>query len=724
MDNSENIEVTLVGQPYSNLVISPNNSILAATTGTSCEVLYADKKGDSARRVIKHDSDVIAAFFHTNERLVTVTENGEVSEFEAQERGFEKLVSRRVTAFPVVCAFAQKPRDDDEQKELELWLVVKKSDSKEHKTFDVCVTGANGSIEKVFEIPSNVRKEQIAIADRVISYCHGLDIHSVILKEGDYSVVKETKYTSKNGATHIDPEKIEFEHIAVNGNFLVASISDGRVLQWSNLKTAGLSDTHHRIHWHKMSAHVAITQFGNVLSAGAECVLARHSKGQKEPTLLPRLAAPVTGLVLSEDSSTCGLIMEDNSIHTVLLATMAIKSSLSTLEFCPRSLNTVFCRDPLRLKEVIMNGKPGTIQWFDPVTVTTSAKMHVTLENTIDGDMSTGGIRYAFRDVLTASFTPTLAATIEKFVNYDGENHLRFWQRVGNATKTNLVASVAVPKDVVFVATCQTTAASRFVNTVITASTSGTISVWDYTDKEVREDLERSRNWQEAEIRSISDIQADGKFASAHGQHVVLWNVKNMKVIDVLSCEDDIQKVEFAADGRHLIVSTKKGVVCWDTLCLLVVWRIQQSVGIHVNSIGCFAFDGPQVMRFDAESGRVLETLKFSEDIDELIVIEQRKAALVYVAKTAKGILCNRPGTIRSKGKGSEISDPKTPFNQLARSSSVSSTPRTSSDQQFVRQPRPEAARLFSGPVHQLPPISFIAPLFIEKSLLPPPIRS
>ncbi|EFP02718.1 hypothetical protein CRE_28295 [Caenorhabditis remanei] len=423
---------------------------------------------------------------------------------------------------------------------------------------------------------------------------------------------------------------------------------------------------------------------------------------------------------------------------------MAIKSSLSTLEYCPRSLNTVFCSDPLRPKDVAMNGKPGTIQWFDPVTVTTQSKMLVTLENSIDGDMTSRGIRSAFRDVLTVSFTPTLAATIEKFINYDGENHLRFWQRIGNATKTKLVASIAVPKNVVFVATCQTSAASNFVvrglispsnrfdsfyyirlfqNTIVTASTSGTISVWDYSEKEVREDLERSRNWQEAEIRSISNIQTDGKFVSAHGQHAVLWNVKNMKIIDVLSCEDDIQKVAFAADGRHLIVSTKKGVVCWDTLCLLVVWRIQQSVGILVNSVGCFAIDSTQVMRFDAENGRVLETMQFSAPVDELIVIEQRKATLVYVAKTAKGILCNRPALIKSSGKGSETIDLKTPFNQLARISSSTSKSTSSSDQQFVRQPRPEAARLFSGPVHQLPPISFIAPLFIEKSLLPPPPR-
>ncbi|UMM14626.1 hypothetical protein L5515_002347 [Caenorhabditis briggsae] len=730
MENAERIEVTLVDQPYSNLVISPNNGLLSVTTGTLCEIRYLEKSG-AARQLLKHDSNVVAAFFQSEHRLITVTENGEVSEFEAGERGFEKKSSKRVTAFPVVCAFAQKSSSSDTSKDLEIWLVVEKSadvtSSKNEKTYDVCVIGANGSFFKVLEIPSDCRKEQISIENRVVSYAHRLDVHSIVLKDVDFSVIKETKFTAKNGGHEGGPPH-EIERLASNGNYLVAAISDGRILQWSNLRSAGVSDTHHRIHWHKVGIHVAVTQFGNVLSAGAECVLARHSKGQKEPTKLPRLAAPVTGLVLSDDSSTCALVMEDNSIHTVLLATMAIKSLVSTLEYCPRSLNTVFCSDPLRPRDIVMNGKPGHIQWFDAATAYTLSKMHVTLENTIDGDMSSRGIKCAFRDVLTVAFTQKLVATIEKFVHFDGENHLRFWKRKGNATDTVLVASIAVPKDVVMVATCQTPTASRFVNTIITASTSGTLSVWDYTEKEVLEDMERSRNWQETEIRDISMIQANGKFVSAHGQHAVLWSVKNMKIIDVLSCDDDILKVSFAADERHLIISTKKGVICWDTLCLLVVWRIQQRVGIHVGYTGCYALDGPQVMKFDAESGRVLETVQFSTPVEELIVVEKRQNAIVYVAKTAKGILCNRPRKIKQSGKSNgAVTDLKTPFSQLARQNSTTTTPKSTSssgDQQFVRQPRPEAARLFAGPVYQLPPISFIAPLFIEKSLLPPPVRS
>ncbi|CAI2294905.1 unnamed protein product [Caenorhabditis sp. 36 PRJEB53466] len=200
MEGSENIEETLIGEPYSSLVFSPNNKYLIGSAGSTCE-LIVEKKPDFRRR-LKHDSDVVAAFFQTNERLVTVTVSGEVTEFEANEQKFEKIVSRRVTAFPVVAAFLQ-PSKSEEDKELVVWLVVEKSEWKKEKeeasTYDVCVTGANGSLDKVLEIPAGVRREQIAIADGVVSYCRGLEVHSIILNDDDRSVVKRTKHVTKNG---------------------------------------------------------------------------------------------------------------------------------------------------------------------------------------------------------------------------------------------------------------------------------------------------------------------------------------------------------------------------------------------------------------------------------------------------------------------------------------------------------------------------------------------
>lgn len=110
-----------------------------------------------------------------------------------------------------------------------------------------------------------------------------------------------------------------------------------------------------------------------------------------------------------------------------------------------------------------------------------------------------------------------------------------------------------------------------------------------------------------------------------------------MKIIDVLSCDSAIKSLDFTADHRYLIICSASSVICWDTLCLLVTWRIQQSgIGIHVSPNGCFAFDGPQVMRFEPETGRVLSTVQFSANVDELLVVKYNNEANIFVAKTKK----------------------------------------------------------------------------------------
>ncbi|CAI5437403.1 unnamed protein product [Caenorhabditis angaria] len=711
MEFVEYFEECIVGQKYSHLAISPDNSIIIAATSTNCEVLLDNKR----KSIIKHEANVVGVFFETNTKLITITENGEITNFElTEEQVFEKKYSKRITAFPVVSVFAQK----NEKEEFDFWLIMKKSDKKTEKFYDVCFTSSNGSgtLEKVWKVPTFLNTEQIVIEKNVIAYCHNQEVHAIILKK-DRKIEKETQYRHDK-----DDSTYRFVRIAANSNYLAVSMANGLVYQWSNLKSAGVSDTFTSSHWHKVAPQVVVTKFGNVLSAGAECVLARFTKAQKLPTLLPRLIAPVVKLCLSDDSSTLLLQLEDNSIHTVLLSTMAVKESYSTMQYCPRSLNCVFQNDPAMKRYFVMNAKPGAIQWAEPIQGKTLQVMNVTKENAVDGDMSLVGIKPAFRDVSNMSLGIKYTATLEKFMNFESENHIRFWKRnIDNPFLSSLITTVAVEQDVVFVSVCQSET-SKYDKTIISASTSGNISVWEISENEqdVREDLTRARNWQEASINAISTIQANGRFASAHGKHAVLWNVANMKIIDVISCEDEVLKCEFY--GKYLIISHKKGVTCWDTVALLVIWRIQQRVGLFVSeAAGCFAYDESQVMNFDAETGRVLKTIKFSTPVNDLIVLYLQKAkSLVYIAKTEKGILTYRPsqhGTSQSKSK--RLSIAPTPFNELAITKQENAE--ISEDQKFVRQPRPDAAKLFAGPVYSLPPISFLAPLFIEKSLLPPP---
>ena len=55
---------------------------------------------------------------------------------------------------------------------------------------------------------------------------------------------------------------------------------------------------------------MAITPFGGLVSAGAETVLCKWSlKGAGNPTMLTRLQAAITKVVLTEDGSQAALLM-------------------------------------------------------------------------------------------------------------------------------------------------------------------------------------------------------------------------------------------------------------------------------------------------------------------------------------------------------------------------------------------------------------------------------
>lgn len=55
---------------------------------------------------------------------------------------------------------------------------------------------------------------------------------------------------------------------------------------------------------------MVITPYDGLVSAGAETVLCKWTlKGEKRPTLLSRLQAAVTGVVLSDDGSLVALLM-------------------------------------------------------------------------------------------------------------------------------------------------------------------------------------------------------------------------------------------------------------------------------------------------------------------------------------------------------------------------------------------------------------------------------
>ncbi|VDM67757.1 unnamed protein product, partial [Strongylus vulgaris] len=315
---------------------------------------------------------------------------------------------------------------------------------------------------------------------------------------------------------------------------------------------------------------IALTHYGGLLSAGAEGVLCKFAlSGTGRPSMLPRLAAAVRDLALSADDTHVALILEDNSVHVAVTSSMNILSTLQTVVTCDRSLSNVFTTDPCCPGMLVMNGKPGSLQWISCHLLKTDHQTSFSLENVADGDMSFAGITQAFPDIEQVFFSNTTIVTLETVINFEEEHkRLRFWERGNyNGSFVQVVDSFIVSKDTIRVTGCRRPN-SDSEKVFFSIRKSGKVNVWLSCEEGTRFKLDPSRQIdRESEFRAGSVIHR-GMWASAHPSDakdtdvIVIWNVSDLSENDVLRTDGRVSSVEFD-EKNCLVCATDKAVRCW-----------------------------------------------------------------------------------------------------------------------------------------------------------------
>lgn len=126
------------------------------------------------------------------------------------------------------------------------------------------------------------------------------------------------------------------------------------------------------VHWHQMAPNLVITPFGSLVSGGMEATIVKYSlsktKETAAPSFLPHLQANVMTMGLSNDGSLLSVVLEDNSIHFVLLATMTVLSSAEVgcirHKTLPRSVLPLMT-DPFYPDAIVISANPGKLTWID-----------------------------------------------------------------------------------------------------------------------------------------------------------------------------------------------------------------------------------------------------------------------------------------------------------------------------------------------------------------------
>ncbi|EYC38734.1 hypothetical protein Y032_0699g1627 [Ancylostoma ceylanicum] len=573
--------------PIGSVAFDPTNTVIATCIGSDC-VLYSVSDGKSAA-VLEHSDDLTSVFFLEKDKLVTVTTSGEVAEWALSDESPQQISSHKITAFPVRKAtYLHEDR-----------CCVLVIDHGTHLTVDKLMH--EKSLATIAKLPADIRPEQIAITSRYIAYCSGKEVFVVPCE--DDSDISPSSYVCK---THIDGLGARnasnvFVKITALGDTIAATLAIGRVYIWSHVSRKGIQDSAFTIHWHKVAPSIALTQFGGLFSAGAEAVLCKFTlSGAGRPNMLPRLPAAIRDLSISADGSHLAVILEDNSLHVVVTSSMNVLSTLQTVVTCERSLKSVFTTDPCSPGTLVMNGKPGSLQWISCTDSKTVCQTSFSLENVADGDMSFAGITQTFPDVEQAFFTESIVVTLETVINFDEEHkRLRFWARTKGMNSTvQIVESFIVSKDTVAVTGNKYTS-SGSEEMFLSVMKTGKVNVWVPCEEGTRFKLDPVRQIdRQYEYRAGSAIHR-GMWASAHPEGpedtdvVVVWNTSNMTEVDVLRTGGRVSYVEF--DGKnHLVCSTDKAVRCWKHTAMQfeLLWVVEQPLGIHVSPLGGFAWHG------------------------------------------------------------------------------------------------------------------------------------
>ncbi|KHJ91739.1 hypothetical protein OESDEN_08387, partial [Oesophagostomum dentatum] len=678
-------------------------SFAAACVGCDC-VLFTVSDG---RRidVLEHGDELISAFFVEKDKIVTVTANGEMVEWALLDGNSVQLSSHKITAFSVrnsiailICSKAVYLRD------IRRFVIV--VDRGNHLTVENVLH--EKSLVTVARLPADLHPQQIAITSRFIAYCIGKEVFIVPSEED--SDVAPSSYVCKTYIEGLGDRNAEnvFVRITALDDTIAAVLAIGRVYIWSHVSQKGLQDSSFTVHWHKVAPSIALTQFGGLLSAGAEAVLCKFSiSGAGRPSMLPRLPAAVRDLAVSADASHVAVILEDNSVHVVVTSSMNILST-----------------DPCSPGMLVTNGKPGSLQWISCLGCKTINQTSFSLENVADGDMSFTGIIQTFPDVEQVFFSNSTIVTLEVVINFDEEHkRLRFWERIkGNDMAVRIVDSFIVPKDTVAVTGCKCPT-SDSEKLFLSVAKSGKSNIWIPSEEGTRFKLDPTRQIdREYEFHAGSLIHR-GMWASAYPEDadeadvIVVWDMNNMSEIDILRADGKVSSVDF--DGNnHLISATDKGVKCWRHVAMQFefLWVVEQPLGVHVSPLGGFAWNGNSVLEFDVQTAALKGKFQLAAPVISLLAVADEDSHVVVVAKTEKGLLSARPKTYEMK-KELPSSAAKTPFASLA----PVDTSSKSSGAAVVRPAAKAAAiRLFDGPCHALPPVSHLAPLFIAQCLAPP----
>ncbi|KAF9292637.1 hypothetical protein BGZ68_000041 [Mortierella alpina] len=353
------------------------------------------------------------------------------------------------------------------------------------------------------------------------------------------------------------------------------------------------------LHWHAHKvAAITFTADGTyLLSGGEESVLVIWQLQSGFKQFLPRLGSEIKHITVSPDQGLYAIGQQDNSVNIIRSVDLKIKTVIQGLKFShvnhiASPLSTGLVVEP-RNGNVVLNGLPGTLQFFDPIKEQHIMELEITPRNKVS---RTDEKEIIPPQVMHCAFSSDKAA--RWMVTVDGrddhettpELFIKFWEYDDDTRNYVLNTRVDAPHSKAITSCVFNPRVGNQAPMVVTTSMDGTFKVWELTHQgEARRGIEAERAWSCRSTGFYRDMvphcagfASDGSLlAVAYGQIITLWNPYLNTLQGVLTQPPEnrpVKHLTFLKNSPFLIAATKDHLYSWNLLTCSVWWSYQIKV--------------------------------------------------------------------------------------------------------------------------------------------------
>ncbi|KAF9086715.1 hypothetical protein BGX23_008634 [Mortierella sp. AD031] len=351
-----------------------------------------------------------------------------------------------------------------------------------------------------------------------------------------------TEHDESRFRCYITPEKITALAFHPTEGCIATGDERGRITLWYCFGKNVDRPVTTTLHWHahKVAALTFTSDGTYLLSGGEESVLVIWQLGTGHKQFLPRLGSEIKHITVSPDQGLYALGHQDNSVNVIRAVDLKIRTAIQGLKFSHinhinNPLSTGLVIEP-RNGHVVLNGLPGTLQFYDPIKEQHIMELEVAPRNKVSRTdekeiIPPRVMHVAFSNDKAGRWMVTVDGRDDKETT--PELYIKFWEYDDDAHTYVLNTRVDSPHTKEITSCIFNPRQGNQAPMAVTTSLDGTFKVWELTHQgEARRGIEAERAWSCRSTGFYRDMvprcagfALDGSLlAIAYDQIITLWN--------------------------------------------------------------------------------------------------------------------------------------------------------------------------------------------------------